>query len=57
MASEMIKQLKIRDQLIAGLKREILLQEKIIEEQQNTIDMLQEQLSKYQILVQEMLDS
>lgn len=57
MASEMIKQLKIRDQLIAGLKREISLQEKIIEEQQNTIDMLQEQLSKYQILVQEMLDS
>lgn len=57
MTSEMIKQLEIREQLITGLKREISLQEKIIKEQQNTIDMLQEQLSKYQILVQEMLDS
>lgn len=47
----------VRDQLIAGLRREIELQDKIIKEQQNTIDVLEEQLEKFQQLIREILDS
>lgn len=49
--------LDIRDQLIAGLKRENELQSKIINEQKNTIDALEEQLEKFQQLMKQMLNS
>lgn len=47
----------VRDQLIAGLRREIELQSNIIKEQQNTIDVLEEQLEKFQQLIREILGS
>lgn len=47
----------VRDQLIAGLKREIELQNKIINEQRNTIEALEEQLEKFQQLMRKMLNS
>lgn len=47
----------VRDQLIAGLKREIELQNKIINEQKNTINTLEEQLEKFQELMKAMLNS
>lgn len=49
--------LDVRDQLIAGLKRENELQSKIINEQKNTIDALEEQLEKFQQLMKQMLNS
>lgn len=57
MTPKIKQQLKIRDQLITGLEREISLQEKIIREQENTITILEKQLSEYQKLVQEILNS
>lgn len=47
----------VRDQLIAGLRRENELQSKIIDQQQKTIDTLEEQLVKYDQLMKEMLNS
>lgn len=47
----------VRDQLIAALRRENELQSKIIDQQQKTIDTLEEQLVKYDQLMKEMLNS
>ena len=47
----------VRDQLIAGLERENELQSKIIDQQQETINTLEEQLEKFDQLIKEMLNS
>lgn len=57
MDNKIIHALDIRDQLIAALKQENELQRKIINEQQNTIDVLEEQLEKFQQLMKQMLNS
>lgn len=57
MEKKMEHTLDVRDQLIAGLKRENELQSKIINEQKNTIDALEEQLEKFQQLMKQMLNS
>lgn len=57
MNSEIENQLFLRDQLIAGLRKEITLQDKIIREQRDTIHTLEEQLTKFQNLMKKMLES
>lgn len=57
MTPEIRKQLEIRDQLIAGLEREISLQKKIMKEQEKTIAVLEKGLTEYQQLVQKLLNS
>lgn len=57
MSQKINNTMDLRDQLIAGLTRENELQARLIEEQQNTIEVLKEQLQKFQDLMQEMLDS
>lgn len=47
----------VRDQLIAGLRREIELQSKIIDQQNETISTLEEHLEKYDQLMKQMLRS
>lgn len=57
MNSEIENELVLRDQLIAGLRKEITLQDKIIREQRDTIHTLEEQLTKFQNLLKKMLES
>ena len=56
MTPEMKKQLEIRDQLIEGLKRENLLQKEIIQKQEETIATLEQGLTEYRQIMQEILN-
>ena len=57
MNQEIENELMIRDKLIASLKKQVSLQDKIIKKQNETINTLEEQLTKFQMLMKEMLNS